>query len=307
MSVMVPLAQGDLLDYAPGGGDGIEEGMRRFRDKPSSDWRAEFTRYCLGRNLSSDTVVTYLWGLKVLNEHTGKDPWEIGATDLRVFMEESPRPPRTKNQILSAARAGHKWAAAMGYCDLNGVLAVQGPKLPKRKRKPPVSPETARAFLVSARTPHEVRVVYFGLYAGTRVGESAAMTPDHLKRDRFRFIGKGDVERDVPIHPELEKVLPLIFQGQPSRDTLIETMKRLRDRLGAVDTMGKPATSHSLRRTCGTTMYAKGASWEVADTVLGHALPGAGESYIEIGFDRLSEAVGLIDFYSDLPVQMALF
>lgn len=279
----------------------------RLRRTPR-DWEADFTRYQRGRNLSERSIKTYIWGIRAVTEQLGKPIWEITSSDVMTFMESRSRSPRTTNQMVTAVKQGHKWAAVKGLCKLNGVMAVSPPKLPKQKRKPPVSRTTARRLLEAARTPYEVRVVWLSLYGGTRISESAAMEPSHYVGDRLRFVGKGGAERDVPIHPELERVLPVIFStAPPSMSTLDTTMRRLRDKIGACDTFGRPATSHALRRTCGTVMYEVGVAWEVSDTILGHALPGQGDRYIEIPWASLVDAVNRIDFYAGSPIQLALW
>lgn len=280
--------------------------MRRWR-KPL-DWEADFWRYERGRNLSERSIKTYLWALRIITRSTGKEVWELSPPDLMLFMETSPYPPRTTAQIIAAAKQGHKWAAVRGLCRLNGVMAVSPPKIPKSKPNSPVSLETARKLLESARTPYEIRLVFLGLYAGTRVSESAAMDTSHDHGDRLRFFGKGDQERDVPIHPELRERLPIIFStSPPTLGTLGVTMRRLRDRVGAATTTGALATAHALRRTCGSTMYGNGIAWEVADTYLGHTLPGAGARYIEIGWGRLVQAMESLDYYAGVATQLHLF
>jgi site-specific recombinase XerD len=299
---MFPIAPGD--EVIPPWKSG--EAMRRWR-KPL-DWEADFWKYEKGRNLSERSIKTYIWALRVITRSTGKEVWEITPPDLMAFMETSPYPPRTTAQIVAAAKQGHKWAAVRGLCALNGVMAVSPPKIPKTKPRSPVSLETARRLLGSVRTPYETRLVFLGLYAGTRVSESAEMDATHDKGDRLRFVGKGDQERDVPIHPELRDRLGFIFSTPPpSLGTLGVTMRRLRDRVGAITTTGEPCTAHALRRTCGSTMYANGAAWEVADTVLGHTLPGAGARYIEIGWERLVAAIGRLDYYAGTVQQLALW
>lgn len=278
----------------------------RFRRKPL-DWKTDFARYERGRNLSRRTVDTYIWGIQTVTSWVGKPIWELTAPDLIAFMEARCFPVRTTAQIVTAARQGHRWAATMGLCELNGVMAVAAPKVPRQKRKPPVSLETARRLLQAATSPYEARVVYLGLYAGTRISESARMGGVNDGGDRLRFIGKGNVERDVPIHPALREQLPLIFSKRPpSVATLNVTFQRLRERTHALDAMGNPATSHRLRATCATTMYQAGVPWEVADTVLGHVL-GMGDRYIEIDFDRLKDAVSSLDYFAGIPTQLHLF
>jgi integrase len=284
-----------------------EEDSMRLRRTPL-DWEAEFTRYQRGRNLSERSIRTYIWGIRAVTEEVGKPIWEMNSDDVVAFMEARVRSPRTTAQMVTAVKQGHKWAAVKGLCKLNAVMAISPPKLPKQKAKPPVSKTTARRLLEAARTPYEVRVVWLALYAGTRISESAAMEPRHFVGDRLRFVGKGGTERDVPLHPELEARLPLVFSTDlPSLSTLDTTMRRLRDKVGACDTFGYPATSHALRRTCGTVMYDAGAAWEVSDTILGHALPGQGDRYIEIPWERQVNAIFSIDYYAGSPIQLSLF
>lgn len=271
------------------------------------DWEEGFALYQRGRNLSERTITTYLWGLKVLAKWTGKAPSELTTRDLMSFMQRSTYPATTTAQIITAGKQGHKWAAVMGLCELNGVMALSPPKTPKPKKAPPVSLETARRMLAAARTPTEKRVTFLPYYAGTRIAEAADMRKKHDGRDRLRFVGKGNIERIVPIHPLLREELEEIFSVSPARSTAGQTFQRLRDRVGALDIMGRPATPHSARRTCGQTMYDAGAAWEVADSVLGHALPGAGSRYIDIAWDLQVAAVNLIDYFAGQPTQLALW
>lgn len=282
-----------------------EVDMRLWRQP--SDWQEEFARYQRGRNLSERTVTTYLWGLRVLTEWTGKDIWKVGTSDLLAFMQASTYPATTTAQIITAAKVGHRWAAVVGLCQLNGVMAIQPPKVPKPKKSPPVSLETARKMLTAAQTPTEKRVTFLPFYAGTRIGEAADMRKSHDGGDRLRFFGKGNIERTVPIHPLLRDELEEIFSVCPARSTAGQTFARLRDRVGALDIMGKPATPHSARRTCGQTMYDAGAAYEVSDAVLGHAQPGAGNRYIDIGWELQVAAVNLIDYFADQPVQLTFW
>jgi hypothetical protein len=72
-----------------------------------------------------------------------------------------------------------------------------------RRESPWLLPSAATTLLESARHPVQARLCYFGLYAGCRVSESAAMSPDNAHDDRLSFVGKGQKKREVPLHPEL--------------------------------------------------------------------------------------------------------
>lgn len=284
-----------------GVGDGV------FRRKPVdflSDFQA-YERHELDK--APTTVTSYVKSLAIGARWIGKEPWEVDSKDLRRFKRESGFKPGTVGHVIVSYKQFHSWGALEGYWPLDGIAAIPGPRI-VRVSKPPVSKETARQLLSAAQTPNEIRLVYLGLYAGCRIAESAAMRDHHWRGDRLVFVGKGRKERTVPVHPELQRMKREILAMSPkSGGVLAAVMAKLRDRTGARDVAGNRATSHSLRKCFGTSVYDDGqVPWEVVKKLLGH-----GEDvtaiYAKVSHAQLAAAVGSLNYWSGEPVQLTLF
>lgn len=270
------------------------------------DYLGEFHRYQveeLGR--SPRTAISYGWSLRTLMRWADKRVEDITSDDLRSFKRESSYAPATVQGIVVALRAFHEWGALEHYWPLNGISAVKTPRVNKPPREP-VSKETARTLLENCRTPLDYRVVYFGLYAGLRISESAAITEREWRFDRLKFYGKGNKLRSVPLHPELEKRRNLILSAHPKNANVLQSnLSRLRSDLNAVDLDGCPVPSHGLRRTFATTLY-ETTPYEVVGKILGHGAD-VTSRYAKIPFDKMEEAVRGLDYYEGEPVQLELF
>lgn len=259
---------------------------------------------------SPKTIESYRLQIDLLVRQLDKDATEISVKDLRhgVKRDES-LSLGTRNLRLSAFKELHRWAGADELPWYNpNILAVRRIPLPRRMPRAPLKMQDAARLLAIAETPHEVRVVYFGLYAGTRIGESALMTKDNIHGDSMTFIGKGNKERTVPIHPELKAKLPWIMGQQPaSVAVLTSVFSRLRDRHHIVDANGKPATAHSLRRTCADFMYNRGdIPREQVKAILGHGAE-VTDLYAAPSQRKLKEAIYAINYSRGEPVQLTLW
>lgn len=215
----------------------------------------------------------------------------------------------TRQLRVSAFRQLHMWGLLeeAGWAN-PAMLGVKSPKTPPRLSKPPISLHDARKLLSVCSSPNDYRVVYLGLYALTRVGESAIIGPENYHRDRLTFIGKGDKERTVPVHPELAKVLPLFLDKKPkSKGVLMDRMAKLRDRYDIRDIQKKPATTHTLRRTGADFLYDRaGVEREVVKMVLGHGKE-VTDIYAPVRFPKMQKAIFLIDYTVGQPIQLSFF
>jgi integrase len=213
----------------------------------------------------------------------------------------------TKQGWVVAMHRFHQWGAMEGHWELNGIMAVETPR-PRPNRRPPVSTETARRIIEACETPLQYRVAFYGLYAGCRIGESAAMRPEHWKRDRLYFMGKGAKWRSVPVHPELARARDFIHEKEPSSAGVCHsTWARLRDRLGFTDLYGSPAKPHALRKAFATNIYQEGQTpREVVAELLGHA-QGVTDLYAGVSWTQMLGAVESLDYWGGEPVQLALF
>lgn len=286
---------------APGQRGGIDETvLRRRRDLKQGFY--DYTVKELGR--SPRTGEVYLTNLKTLERFTSKPIEKVTADDLREF-KKTDYSPAYKQSVIVAARQFHAWGAMEGHWPRNGIMDIPTPRNPREHRAPLSVPE-ARRLLDAARTPAEVRATYLGLYAGTRAFESASIRAENWG-DRLTFTGKGAKKRSVPVHPCLQEMRDAILAETPaSKDVLIDAFTHLRDRIDARDLEGKPATTHSLRRTFASQVYDRGAPWEVVQKLLGHG-GDVTSFYARITWDKLVSAVMSLDYSLDVPVQLSLF
>lgn len=246
-------------------------GMLDFRVKGPDNGEAvmvdreQYVGYMVGElGRQEETIRTYLEGLDRLERFAGKPVEEVTVADARRFLRESDYRPLTKRSVIVALRSFHQWGALEGHWPLNGIMALRGPRCYVNPL-PPLMDGEARTLLSACTLPTEFRLVYLGLYAGTRIAESAAMTAEHWKGDRLHFVGKGGKARTVPVHPELEAVRDFVL-GEPcpcSPNGLQHAQVRLSKRSGV------PFVSHALRRTFASSLY-EIAPREVVGQLLGH-------------------------------------
>lgn len=261
---------------------------------------------------SPHTVKAYRHQLQYVAKEMGKPIVEVSPKAIRygVKRDESVAV-STRNLRIAAFKQLHKWGLLEEHSWANpamlGILSIPE----HRSLQPPITMWDARRAIEFAERPNDLRVIYFGLYAGMRVMESASITPNNVRSDRITFIGKGRYggkERSVPIHPELAKVLPVILSETPrSKGVLEARFAVLRNRHGWKDTKGKPATTHSLRRGFSDLLYdKKGVPQEVVKAILGHGRTTT-ELYAPVRHGKMKEAIDLVDWYTGEPVQGVLF
>lgn len=301
------LAERALIPPLPGG-EGREMLQRRASDE---DVQKDFGDYLLleeGR--SEETVRGYCQQQKAVARMLAKRIVEVSPTDLRYEVKRDMSCALSTKQLrITSYRQLHMWALLDERKWANpAMLGVKSPKSPRRLAKPPISLFDARKLLANCQNPNEYRVVYLGLYAGLRVCESARITEGQVHGDRLVFVGKGDKERTVPIHPELAKVLPEFLAHVPkSKGVLMDRMTKMRDRLRVFDLKGRPASTHSLRRTCADFLYDKlSVEREVVKMILGHGGE-VTDVYAPVRFPKMAEAMGRLDYNLGEPIQLALF
>lgn len=280
--------------------------LRLWRKPCDLDAFEAYLIFELGR--SQRTADNYIGGLKCLARWVGKDLHAVTPDDLRRFKRESDYAPATKQSVVVAMHRLHDWALLekVSWADA-AMRSVVTPSVPWVLR-PPLSLDTARLLMAACRTPLEHRVVFFGLYAGTRIAESASITEREWRGERLTFVGKNSKQRVVPVHPDLQKLRYEILRATPaSRGVLHSAFARMRDRTGAVDVEGKPATSHSLRRTFADLLYDRqGVPQEVVGALLGHGKK-VTERYAPVRLGKLEEAITKVDYTLGTATQLALF
>lgn len=193
--------------------------------------------------------------------------------------------------IMVAVRQFHDWGALEGLWPLNGISKVRPIKTYNGKPNP-LPLRSVQILLGACRRPLEFRLIYLGLFAGCRIGESATFWGEQWTDDGWlRFVGaKNDEIREVPVHPELAAVRWNILAHPPTYDSTLQRVKR---RLEA--RTGIRFVAHQLRDTFSTYLYDSGADDRVVKDMIGHDLGTTG-IYIEVSRRRKQETMSGLDY-----------
>lgn len=189
--------------------------------------------YPAAKNLRPSSIETMKWSLQVAVDVIGDVP--LATVDagvvarLMATMRLVQRPvKRTKlvrrrysDQSIKATMiivcSVLRWAARLG--DISAMPNIQVPRVPRKQRPAPYTPEEVRALMAAARNPTE-RLLFLLLFdAGIRISEMLGLTwaqVDHahgvLVIDRQCYRGtvthtKSGKARNVPMSPELAAAL----------------------------------------------------------------------------------------------------
>lgn len=252
---------------------------------------------------SPETGLTYERMLRSGARRLGKEVWEVTVADCRALMVRGDLSWRWKSSFVSAIKAYRRWGVVEGLWEMDGYAALRPPKRKFKEDKAPVSDETARRLIEAARGSYETRIVRLPLFGGLRLLESTLVDS---WTDRMKVHGKGAKLRYVPVHPMIEEVKGLILEKQPpSKASLRTAFIRVRDRVGAKDIDGKPATPHSLRHTFSTHLTEKRVPGDYIDEAMGHER-GTRGIYSKIPWMFVVETVLVVDYFTGEPVQLSL-
>ena len=239
---------------------------------------------------SKRTARAYLQGIRRLEAFCAKSIEDITPPEGRLFLRESFHAPSTKNGTVAAWKSLHKYGALEGRWELNGILAIRGPKV-RQRRQDSVDFADVPLILDNCRLPVEFRLIYLGLFAGLRRREATFVRRRDWE-DGWILVreGKGGIERRVPVHPELELVRRIVLASAPEGvATMQKACARLRERTGLA------FKTHQLRTTFSRKLESLEVPNEVRGEIMGHA-PNMQSHYSGVGEKRMMEAVNQIDY-----------
>lgn len=277
------------------------------RRRPSDEaFIRDYTAYLVGfLGRSPVTAEDYSGVVRRTARMIGKPILQVDSEDLMSLVDTNGWKPSTNRAMLVAWRSADKFARMKGYAGRNGIAHLQTPSVPKRK-EPPMSNAEAYRALSHADTPILKRVVFLGLYAGLRIGESSRLDEKGWLDDKLVIIGKGGRKRVVPAHPELGKVRDEILGNPPaSRTSAGGLFTRFRKRHDLRNIEGGPATPHALRRTFATECYGRGGKDKDVETLLGHETGVTFENYVHIYWERFVATVNPVEYTDGKPVQLS--
>jgi len=204
------------------------------------------------------------------------------------------RAPRVAAMGISALRGVIRHARSMNRLDLDAVDPTAGiPPIPQGKRTRALSdPEIGRllGWLSSGAVSRTiVDVLLLTLYTGARSGEVCAMRSRDVDFDAKTWTHTQGKTGQVCVTPLSAPAIEILrsrvaeeyafpVRGQPIKQ------KALSVALFAAGKAGKACpidhwTSHDLRRTTRTGLARLGCPFEIAESILGHRLPGLAGVY----------------------------
>lgn len=161
------------------------------------------------------------------------------------------------------------------------------------------------AILAAASSERDRLILQIGLLAGLRVSEIVSLRVEHVDLDSGILevhAGKGDKDRNLPLHPRLVEPLrawigerqtgylfPSRRSGQPHLG--VRQVQRMVKCVARDAEIARVITPHKLRHTFATTLLAKGADLLEIKDLLGHASVATTQIYAHALPERLRGAV----------------
>lgn len=240
---------------------------------------------------AATTVYSYKQCELRVERVTNKPISRLTVEDMRSVMRNPTWHPRTRNLTLSAVKSKLKWLILEKRVEvtpeLHAILQMRGNRR-HYEAKEALSAEEAVKFIAACRRPNDFRLVYLGLFAGTRISEAARIREEHWLEDRLKFpSSKTRKTRQIPIHPELQKVREVILsKSPPSPDSLKHNMASLAHWTNVA------ASSHVFRRTFGVTLSEVGVDRDVIGALLGHTPSRMTTlAYVPVRWEEMTEAM----------------
>jgi len=288
-------------------------------------WRDAHREFALHlaaeRNLSPHTRRGYLSDVRQFAAFAGAShpPDRVLAVQVRAFLADlhGHRHPATLGRKLAALRTFFRYLVREGVCALDPTTGIPTPRAPRRLPRPlPVDDcvslmeSTERESSPDEKHQRDRALVELLYGAGLRVGEAASLDVRDLDLHRgdVRVLGKGGVERVVPLPSEARAALAAYLEMRRPEGLLAQplfTSVRVRRdgprRLGVRDIrrilktralragIRERVHPHRLRHSYATHLLDMGADLREIQELLGHASLSTTEKYTAVSVDRLSE------------------
>lgn len=236
------------------------------------------SRLCSMRDLADPTVMTRLDVISFLGQ-----PWK----------------PWTRLTYWASIDAWGRFVREFGdNPDFDPTKGIDRPKTPEGVARPITDAEVRR--LLASRMHWRTRAyVLLALFQGLRVHEIAKISAEDtdLVSGWLRVLGKGGIEKTVPLHPEVlamaEATLPLRGWWFPARSGVGPvTGARVSDTIAqAMNRAGINATAHQLRDTAATRVQRMSHDIRVTQTFLRHKRITSTQKYTAVDDEALRTAV----------------
>lgn len=272
-----------------------------------------FERGLIGQGASKNTVATYKRYLKKFAAaFGGKDAEGFTTADLSDFLfsvrlkeDGSEKCPRTMNSIKTALKSFFKSLCLKE--DPSKRIRIKRVRIERDY----ITQDEVRKLIPGISSIRDRTLVAMLCLLGLRREEAARTTVGDVRGPAIRILGKGGVERDIPIntsarehidrflhwkekHGEsLSPEAPLFIsrKGHPLSMNAIYNLVRKWTR----EILGKELYPHSLRHTFATMLVAKNVNIATIQRLMGHASISMTEVYLHISNELKTDAVSRLE------------
>lgn len=213
--------------------------------------------------------------------------------------------PVTINNYLSALRGLYDWAIAEHLVTHNPFHQLRV-KVTARQSSEIPSPRQLSAVIEAIDSPLYRTFLTFQLHTGMRINEVRMLTCDAINlKERIVYVleSKTGKPRKIPLNDQIYTVIstyldeerrlvdsPYVFPS--ARGALIcKTTINRHLTTAAIEVLGYPVTSHTLRHAFTTHLYDKGVMETTLSELLGHTEPKTTRRYIRVRENHLRDAV----------------
>jgi integrase/recombinase XerD len=284
-------------------------------ERARADVWFQFDRYGFDRKGWSDkTRYRYLTRVKAADRwlRANRDVSVVWATskDISAYLFQTKPTPQTRNDVRASLIAFGNFLVAAEWRQDNPALGL--PRLPVARAVPKAldldqAQRLARASAHFSQMHHTMLMVM--LYGGFRRDEVRKMEW-HLVGEGGKWVtvlGKGNRERQIPVHEEAARLLAgwklacpsprWVFPSprnvdQPISTTTMATILRMIGDAAGI----KGLHPHALRHTMATRMLEQTGDLRVVQVFLGHARPETTAIYTKVRPAKLEEASAQLDF-----------
>ena len=278
-----------------------------------------FYRRCMSMNMSEKTIINYRYQFKALGAYFGARHItrieNVTTDDIRAYMAymraKGYAPETIKDRYVGLSTL-FRFLCEDGLLPGNPAEAVKRPKLPKIKARCFTTTELQKiltCFPTDTFTGLRNKLIMYILYGtGIRRAELLELTvfSIHLDTDSMTIIGKGNKQREVPLSPQIEKLLRMYMKaraellldngietpkliigkwGVPLTESGLRTVfKELKERSGV---KGLRCSPHTFRHTFAKNFLLNGGNLFALQEIMGHEDVSTTRVYVEYSKEEL--------------------
>ena len=262
---------------------------------PTPGWRdyiAQWLDSLKAGAYAASTINTRRCQLTAISQALGGSPLDVEASDLVAYFAGREWKPETRKGARNACAGFFGWMFQTGHIDTDPSRALPSIRRPHPHPRP--CPDVVILKALSKATDRERLMLRLGAEAGLRRFEIAKISDADLVRDLMGWslmvIGKGDVQRMVPISDDLAGEIrahgpSYIFPGRwgshVEASYVGKHLSRLLDGWSA----------HSLRHRYATRTWEATHDLLPVSRLLGHASVETTQRYVAMPCARLRDAV----------------